>query len=82
MAFFIINTNATGARDLRSLISYLVNGQDTAEKLATMIGNMSDAQVQSYFGFTGTKSDLQTTINGVVTALDVAAVDNLTGKVG
>ena len=82
MAFFVINRSANSAHKVLSLKSALVSSLDEALQIQRESVEMTEAQIQAHYGFTGTQTQWNTTINGVVTALQAAAVENYISQLG
>ena len=80
--FFVIDRNANSANNVMSLKSSLVASLNTALQIQRESGEMTEAQIQSHYGFSGTQAQWDATINGVVTALEAAAVENYISQLG
>ena len=83
MAFNEINRNAPAANNVLELKSVLVRAVALSEQLQREAAEVDDAQISSHYGVPViTGAQWATTINGIVTALDVAAVDNYISQLG
>jgi hypothetical protein len=82
MAFFQIDRNADSANKVLSLKSALVSALVEAEQVQRESSEMTEVQVQIHYGFSGTQTQWNTTINGVVTALGAAAIENYISQLG
>lgn len=82
MAFFPIDRNANSANNVLELKSVLVRALTVSEQLQRESGEMTEAQMQAQYGITATQAQWNATINGVVTALEAAAVDNFISQLG
>jgi hypothetical protein len=85
MAFFPVDRNANGARNVLASKSALVSALAEFDQLKAMSDEMTQAQIESYFGLEVgaiTLAAWKTTVNGVVTALEAAAVENFISQLG
>ena len=82
MSFFPINRDANGASNVLNLKSNLVGALVVAQQMQRESGEMTEVQIQSHYGFGGTQAQWNNTINGVVTALQAAAVENYMSQLG
>lgn len=80
--FFQIDRNANSANNVMQLKSALVSSLNTALQIQRESAEMTEVQIQDHYGFSGTQAQWTTTINGVVTALQVTAVDNYISQLG
>ena len=80
--FFPINRNANNANNILELKSVLVRALTVAEQLQRESGEMTEAQMQAQYGIDATQAQWDTTINGVVTALQATAVENYISQLG
>jgi hypothetical protein len=83
MAFFPVDRNANASNNVLEMKSILVRGIAVAEQLQRESAEMTEAQIQAQYGLTGlTQAAWNTTINGLVTALQAAAVENYISQLG
>ena len=82
MAFFVIDRNANAAQLPLNGKSTLVSARNNFEQMQRESAEMTEAQIQSHYGFPGTAAQWNVTIDGIVTALNVAAVDNYISQLG
>lgn len=82
MAFFPIDRNANSANNVLSLKSTLVASLNTALQIQRESVEMTEVQILAHYGFGGTQAQWNTTINGVVTALQAAAIENCISQLG
>ena len=80
--FFVIDRNANSANKVMGLKSSLVASLVEARQIQRESAEMTEAQIQSHYGFSGTEAQWNTTINGVVTALEAQAVENYISQLG
>jgi hypothetical protein len=84
MAFFQIDRNANSANNVIQLKSALIQALATAQQIQRETANMTQAQVESHYGLPPELliATWGTTVDGVVTSLEVAAVDNYISQLG
>ena len=83
MAFNEINRNAPAANNVLELKSVLVRAVQLSEQLQREAAEVNDAQISSHYGVPNvTGAQWTVTINVIVTALDVAAVNNYISHLG
>ena len=80
--FFPINRAADGAVNVFNLKSPLIRALDVASQIQRESAEMTEAQIQAHYGFDGTQTQWNATINGVVTALGATAVQNFISQLG
>ena len=80
--FFVIDRNANSSNKVLGLKSSLVASLVEARQVQRESGQMTEAQIQAHYGFSGTEAQWNTTIDGVVTALEAAAVENYISQLG
>ena len=76
MAFFQIDRNANAANNVLELKSVLTRSLFVAEQIQRESDEMTELQIQTHYGFSGTQAAWLVTIGGVVTALNAVAVEN------
>ena len=82
MAHFALSASAPQRTDALGLKSNLVTALNIALQIQRETLEMTEAQIQTQYGFSGSQAVWQTTINGIVTALQAAAVTNYISKLG
>ena len=83
MAFNEINRNSPAANNVLELKSVLVRAVALSEQLQREAAELNDAQIGTHYGVPViTQAQWATTIDGIVTALNVAAVDNYISQLG
>ena len=82
MAFFQIARNANAANNVLELKSVLTRSLFVAEQIQRESDEMTELQIQTHYGFSGTQAAWLATISGVVAALNAAAVENYISQLG
>jgi hypothetical protein len=82
MAYYELSPSAPGRQTPLGLKANLVSALNAAKQIQRESAEMTETQIQSHFGFSGTQAAWNATIDGVVTALEAAAVDNLISQIG
>ena len=82
MAFFPIDRNANSSNNVLELKSILVRGLAVAEQLQRESAEMTEAQMQAQYGITATTAEWNGVLNGVVTAMQAAAIETYISSLG
>lgn len=82
MAFFPIDRNANSANNVLELKSILVRALAVSEQLQRETAEMTEAQMQAQYGITATQAQWNGVLNGVVTAIQAAAIDTYISSLG
>jgi flagellar hook-basal body complex protein FliE len=82
MAFFPIDRNANSSNNVLEMKSILVRGLAVAEQMQRESGEMTEAQMQAQYGITATTAEWNGVLNGVVTAMQAAAIETYISSLG
>jgi len=82
MAFFPIDRNAAASNNVLEMKSILVRGLAVAEQMQRETAQMTEIQMQAQYGITATTAQWNGVLNGVVTALQAAAVETYISSLG
>jgi hypothetical protein len=78
MAYFKVNSGASHASQLIiNAVNRLRHAKLEMEAAEALVSNMSDQEILDDVGFSGTGTQLKTTLAGAVTALNSSDVTNL-----
>ncbi|MCK5613040.1 hypothetical protein KAR91_64805 [Candidatus Pacearchaeota archaeon] len=82
MPFYPVERNANAASKVLSLKSSLVSALVESRQIQLESAEMTEIQIQTHYGFGGTQAEWLVTIDGVVTALEAAAIENYISQLG
>jgi len=82
MAFFPIDRNAPASNNVLEMKSILVRGIAVAEQMQKETAQMTEIQMQAQYGITATTAQWDAVLDGVVTALQAAAVETYISSLG
>jgi len=82
MAFFPVDRNAAASNNVIELKSILVRGLAVAEQMQRETDQMTEAQMQAQFGITATSAQWDAVLDGVVLAMQAAAIETYISSLG